>query len=273
MLWCYAYNASDARDSRDAGFRRPNRMEVGRRQRCDALLGSCRSRRHAHGVERGGPCRDGDGVLYDTSLSEPVRCGAVWSTLPQLRNLEAGAGRDCPEYRRGGRGKYQGRSLATARSCSTSVPRWSACRRLRRLYAVHTDGSPSRHSHGDRGDQRSQRQSYSGNRFSELHRTTGFHCESASRTRVTQSTQAPTRWGRRVEQAAYESTFVRGVEWRAASHQSIDQSTGQTGSRARTEEALGSSAVTSAPLGFGAAPSLTAQFQRTDLGGASAGAP
>jgi hypothetical protein len=275
MLWCHAYNASNARDFRDACFRRPDRLEVGRRQRCDALLGSCRSGRHPYGAER-----ELRGLLGAPTIGERLRAcfktesSGRGSAIRQPRDLEARGRRYHSKYRRSGGCEYAHRTGVASWSLSELVLGWSP--RTGSLGLQHrtlVDGGATRGTQPDRGDYRPARDACSGERAGELYRLSGFRRKPAGRACVTHSTEATSEWPRRLEQVAHEPALVCRVERRTRSHQSIDQSTGQTGTRARTKEAVGSSASFGVRLSPAAAQQLPAQAPQADCIGLLASTP
>jgi hypothetical protein len=275
MLWCHAYNASTARDSRDACFRRPDRLEMGRRQRCDALLGSCRSGRHPYGVERelrglhrAGSCgeRPRACLKAESSRRGPAIC--------QLRDLEARGRRYHSKYRRRGRCEYAHRTGVASWSLNELVLGRSPRRRgLGLQHRLLVDGGATRGTQPNRRDYRLARDACSGNRSGELHSASGFRRKPAGRACATHSAQATSKWPRRLEQAAYESALLCRVEWRARSDQSADQSTGQTGTRARTKEAVRSPASVGVRLSSAAAQQLPPHAPQADCIGLLASTP
>jgi hypothetical protein len=275
MLWCHAYNASTARDSRGACFRRPDRLEVGRRQRGDALLGSCRSGRHPYGVER-----ELRRLLGAEAIGErPAVCfkaesSGRGSAVCQPRNLEAGRRRHHPEYRRGGGCEYARRTGVASRSLSELVLGWPPRRRSLGLqHRIFADGGATRGTQPHRGDHRLAWSACSGKRAGELYGPSGFRRKPARGARVTHSTQAASGWQRCIEQAANEPTLLCRVERRARSHQSIDQSAGQTGTGAWTKEAVASSAACDVQLSSAAAHRIPPLAPQADSIGLLASTP
>ena len=275
MLWCHAYNASNARDARDACFRRPDRLEVGRRPRCDALLGSCRSGRNSYGVECEfrGPFGAGS-VREHPRVCVEAESSGRGSAVCQLRDLEACRRRHHPEYWRNGGCEYAPRTGVAPWSLSELVFGWSPrSRTLGFEHRVFVDGGATRGTQPHRGDHRLARDARSGKRAGELYGTSGLRRKPAGRACVTQSAQATSGWPRRVEQVAYEPALLCRVERRARSHQSIDQSTGQICTAARIKEALASSASFGAPLSSAAAQHLPAHAPEVDCTGSLASTP
>jgi len=261
MLWCHAYNASTARDSRDACFRRPDCLEVGRRQRCDALLRSRRSGRHSYGVERGhcGSFRVG------TFSERPRACfkaesSGRGSAVCKSRDLEARRRRYHPEYRRSGGCEYAHRTGVASWSLRELVLGWTPRRRtLWFEQRIFVNGGATRGTQPHRGDHRPARDACSGKRAGELYGTSGFRRKPAGRASVTHATQTTSDWPRRFEQVAHEPALVCCLERRTRPHQSIDQSTGQAGTPtpARPKEAVASSASFGVRLSSAATQQLT----------------
>jgi hypothetical protein len=275
MLWCHAYNASNARDPRDARFRGPDRLEVGRRQRRDALFGSSRSRCHAHGVE----CWlhswiGGTGASDECARGFATEPAGRGSPLRQFRNMEAGGRGHHPEYRWDSGCECADRTRIAPGTFRRLVLGRPPCRRsLEHEHGILFVRGAAGRTSLDRRDHRLSGGACSGNRAGELHRTPSLHCESAGWARVTQSTQATSPRRRSVEQAPYESAIICSVKWRATSHQSIDQSTGKAGADACTGKALASSSIPSASLSFNGAQSPIAPCPRADCSGGLAGTP
>jgi hypothetical protein len=275
MLWCHAYNASNARDPRDARFRGPDCVEVGGRQRCHALLGSSRSRGHTHGVERGLHSGIGRaGASGDCARSFQTESAGRGSPLRQLRDMEAGGRGHHPEHRRDSGCECADRTRIAPWSLRRLVLGWPPRRRgLEHEHGIFVVRGAAGRTSPDRSDHRLSGSACSGNRTGELHRASGVRCESAGWASVTQSAQATSPWRGGVEQAAYGSALVRGIKWRATSHQSIDQSTGQTGARARTREALRSPSSSGALRSFSGTRPAISPYQRADCSRGLAGTP
>ena len=275
MLWCHAYNASTARDPRDACFRRPDRLEMGRRQRCDALLRSSRSGRHPYGVERELRGLLGAGAIDERARAcfkaESSGCG---SAVCQLRDLEAGRRRYHSKYRRSGGCEYARRTRVASRSLTELVLGWSTCRRSLGLeHRILVDGGTTRGTQPHRGDHRPARHACSGKRAGELYGASGFRRKPASWACVTHSAQATSGWQRCVEQVAYEPTLLCRFERRARSHQPVDQSTGQTRTCARTKEAVVSSPCFGVRLSSATAHQLPPHAPQADCIGLFASTP
>jgi hypothetical protein len=240
MLWCHAYNASHTRDARDACVRWPDRMEVGRRERSDALLRSCGSRRHAHGAQ----CGLRPVTLTSASQHCAGRSGGsdFGSTshfgIPELRNLEAGQGRHHLEHRRRSRREHSCGPRATARPLCSPLSGRTSGRGLKRFvdrilparscsWTPYVDGG----HHGSAWRERSEE------RTRHIRCTANISCQSSRGASPTQPSQAAPNWGV-IQQASKKPTFIRGPQRRrACANRSSNQPACQ-GSHACAEETV-----------------------------------
>ncbi len=238
MLCCHAYNASTARDARDACLRRPDCLEVGGRQGRDALFGSSRARRDSNGTEcRFLGARRCDLVFLDIFDAADFSAERSGTPLSQLRDLEAGRGRQHHQYRWCSRCEHSNRSGTSARSHGTSVLRWAVGGKRDRIdHGLLSNRDCSRAAHSDCRHQRSKWQAPARNRTCPILGAASVHRQPAGRPGLAPTAETSPAH-RCSEQASNQSTFLRRSQWRERSYRSFDEPSDQA-DQTRTQEAL-----------------------------------
>lgn len=163
MLWCHAHSAPTASDARRAGARRcTNRLEVGRRARRHALLGSPDARRLQDGAF-GRQDRHRSSVCRTACAAALLRAATRRSALPSALHHEPSVWRIDREHRRPGAGERSRRTRVAPGSQSRYLFGWAeGWGRSKHCYVAHAHRSAARRAHIDCGRGRWARQSCPG---------------------------------------------------------------------------------------------------------------
>lgn len=218
MLWCHAYNASHACDARGPCVCRADGMEVGGRQRRDALLRSRHARCDQDRAQRRAHNDSGTSrrVFGASSARRIANCRTA---LSQFRDHQPGARRDHSEHGWSGANQCARRSFIAKRSHATAAAGRPACCESRNDQRFLTERDSAWHAYSKSRDPRSSRCADSRDEYGSVPRTARIDSQSASGTVTAHAAETAADF----EQVADLAALLRFIERQARADRSGHQ--------------------------------------------------
>lgn len=213
MLSRHAHSALAASDTCDARARQhADRMEMGRRARSHALLGSADARRDEDGALRR---RDGHHTFRFASRNELFASTTNRTIGPAVQHAcdcEPRTGRIHREHGRCCPGECATRTRSASRAHSRGLTRRTTYSGIGERHVLFVERGSSRRAHAGCGDHGSTRYSRAKQRACHVLRATDFDCQSAGRTGIAQSATPAPRWVGK-QQATVQAADVCRPQW------------------------------------------------------------
>jgi hypothetical protein len=226
MLCPHAYGTDASRPTCRSGARRPDRMEVGRRERHHPLQRPTHSggatSRDLNWIESGQRQRVTPVDTYD----EPACVSASSQQLPKLRNPKTRQRGHHPEFGRGRGRETALRTVIAARTLCSSLLRWpSRSGLLPHCAGIHIAGSCARRTYTHRSDSRPERAALSGIGASSLHRSSGIFRAAARWPRASSSPAGKAQGSAGWQQTAQDAAQLLRIERCASQGRSAHEQT------------------------------------------------